>query len=475
MPEVALSSSAQAKQSLGQAISLRQRQGLKLLAMNLPELRQELLREMSVNPVIEDIEPTLEKTVMSECEAAGEEEARNRIEDYPDDYDPSDEFDRASAVDAETLERRQRFFDNQTAEETLERHLLVQAGLCDFDEVEKTVAELVIGNLDEKGYYAGTIADLCQVTGESEARVIGVMNRIAQFDPLGCGLLDAKSCLLAQLGQIRDPAARRRVKKLLERHFTELASGRDAELAASIGASAEEFAEALAAIRTLNPWPGREYNRLGKSVEYVNPEVHVYPSGQGYVATVDARSLPEVKISRKYLTMLEDPAVDRETKAYIRERIAHAHGIVEAVERRQETVQSIAQAIVDAQPGFFKDGLKGLRPLTMQEIADKVGVHHTTVSRTVNDKYASTPKGTVELRRFFVGGIAREDGGTVTRDAVHDRLREIVEGEDASAPLSDERIAAQLKSEGFAVARRTVAKYRGILGIPGAAERKAKR
>ena len=145
-----------------------------------------------------------------------------------------------------------------------------------------------------------------------------------------------------------------------------------------------------------------------------------------------------------------------------------------AVDNRQETIRSIAQAIVDAQPGFFRDGLKGLKPLTMEAVARKVGVHPATVSRTVRDKYASTPKGVVELRRFFTSGYSGENGESVSRDALQERIRELIAGEERSKPYSDDRISELLKNEGFTVARRTVAKYRAILGIPGASERKVR-
>ena len=207
----------------------------------------------------------------------------------------------------------------------------------------------------------------------------------------------------------------------------------------------------------------------------MNPEVHAVRCGDGWVARVDARSLPEIRISAKYVTMLEDPSVAADVKAYIRERIAAARNVVEAVARRRETIERIAQEIFDRQPGFFAGGLKALKPLTMQAVADAAGVHVATVSRTVNGKYASTPRGTVELRRFFVQGVATATGETVAREGVLDRLRAIVAAEDAAKPLSDGRLAARLAQEGFSVARRTVAKYRGLAGIPDVAARQKER
>ncbi|MBR2941126.1 MAG: RNA polymerase sigma-54 factor, partial [Kiritimatiellae bacterium] len=224
--------------------------------------------------------------------------------------------------------------------------------------------------------------------------------------------------------------------------------------------------------RTLEPRPGRAYRHDARGTEYVNPEVHAVRCEDGWAARVDARSLPEVRISSKYLALLEDPNVAKETKDYIRERIAAAKALVDAVARRRDTIADIAQEIFDRQPGFFEKGLKGLRPMTMQEIADKLGIHETTVSRTVNGKYAATPKGTVELRRFFVQGVRTDSGETVARDDVIDRLKAFVAAEDKAHPLSDEKLSELLKGEGFPVARRTVAKYRALAGIPGTSERR---
>ena len=172
--------------------------------------------------------------------------------------------------------------------------------------------------------------------------------------------------------------------------------------------------------------------------------------------------------------MIKDPSVAKETKEYLLERLAAAEQLNDAIEHREETVRVIAQEIFDRQSDFFEHGLKGLKPLTMVEVAEKVGVHPATVSRTVNDKYASTPKGVVELRRFFTQGVETDSGEMVAKDAVHEALKALVDSEDKLKPLSDEAIAKRLKLQGFPVARRTVAKYRGILGIPGTSERRMK-
>ena len=427
------------------------RQGLRLLAMSLPDLRRELLAEMARNPAIDDVEPTLEKTTLSqkESESAAAEPARDWPDDdnaldaarlagfrRPDDYVIGGRrYDGRTVPDAEAIERRQRLFDGLVGEETLVQHLMAQLATSDIDEADRPLAELLIGELDDDGRFAGDESEICLVAGESAEKVEDTLRKIRAFDPPGCGARTLGECLSAQLDRIPDRAVRARVAGLLDR-LEDVARGTAGD------------AEALRALRTLDPRPGRAYRETARGVEYVNPEVHVVRCADGWLARVDARSLPEIRISAKYVTLLADPQTDPETKAYIRERIAAAKAMVEAVAKRRDTIERIAQEIVDRQPGFFEKGLKGLRPLTMQEVADAVGVHGTTVSRTVNGKYMATPKGTVELRRFFVQGIVTDDGEAVARDGVLDRLKALVAAEDRAHPLSDERLSEQLKAAG---------------------------
>ena len=445
------------------------RQGVKMLAMNLPELRAELYREMSENPVIEDIEATIEGETVSQQERESEKHERELVGDYTEDDDiPASTY----TADADAVERRQKFFDSQTREESLEEHLLNQLESSDIAEEDLPLAEILIGELDDNGLFVGSIPDIVMVTGASEAKIRETLRRISELDPAGCGATTLRECLLAQLDKLDGSPYQEDVRELVDRHLEDVANGRIAAVERDLGISHERYADILEALRTLEPRPGRAYSRSGREIAYVNPEVHAVKVGGRWTARVDDRSLPDIRISPKYVKMLSDPSIDKETKDYIRGRIAAAESISEAVEKRQDTLSRIAQAIFDAQPGFFEEGIKGVKPLKMQEIAEKAGVHYTTVSRAVRDKYASTPHGTVELRKLFVHGVATEDGGQIAKDVVAERIRELVGKEDKAHPLSDEKLSQTLKGEGFSVARRTVAKYRGQLGIPGASERR---
>lgn len=464
--------SASQRQSQSQTMVLAPRllRGLDMLAMNLPALRAELTRELETNPVIEDFDRALENETVSQKERESAAEDRSYDEDYPDDDaapDPS------YTADADAMDRKQKFIESRTSEESLEEHLLSQIHTSELDAADLPLAEMLIGELNDDGFFVGSMPDLVMVTGESEAKIREVLTVITTLDPPGCGATTLEECLLAQIDKLGDSPYRDEVREILEKRLLkDIAEGRISSVEKSLGMSHERYADVLSALRTLDPRPARAFSRAGKGVAYVNPEVHAVKTPEGWLASVDARSIPEVRISSRYLKMLEDPAVDAETKEYIRSKIASVKEFVEALKKREETVTVIAQAIFDAQSDFFEKGLKGLKPLTMQEIADKVGVHTATVSRTVNDKYASTPRGTVELRRFFVAGSVTNDGTMVSKDAVFDALKAIVDGEDKAKPLSDDKISALLNEKGFKVARRTVAKYRDKLGIPGTADRK---
>ena len=460
--------SLQQGQRQSQQLAPAVRQSIRMLAMNLPDLRQEILREIALNPMIEDMDHVLESSMTDALSK------NDRRESEAASAMPEDESAPSVNPGEDAVERRQRFFDNQVDEETLQDHLEEQISLSDLPKRDYALAKTLIGNINGDGYFDGSLPDVVMVSGESESHVLEVLAVIGSFDPLGCGARTLKECLLAQMENLDDSPWEDEVRSLIENHLEDIAAGRVAKILEALSITRSEYANALRALRTLDPKPGRAYPSSGESNRIVKPEVRAVLDCGRWIAMVDARSLPDIRISPRYLKMLEDPSVSAETKEYLRERLASAHQLMDAVEHREETIRAIAQEIFDRQPGFFESGLKGLKPLTMTEVAEKAGVHPATVSRTVRDKYVSTPKGTVELRSFFTQGLETADGEVVAKDAVHDALKALVDGEDKTRPLSDEALADRLKEQGFPVARRTVAKYRGILGIPGTSERRVR-
>ena len=400
--------SLQQGQKLSQQLAPALRQSIRMLAMSLPELRQEIVREISLNPMIEDVEHTLEMPM---------EESVARQSEREESYDammPEDEAAPSVNPGEDAIERRQRFFDNQVAEETLQEHLEGQVAVSDIPKEDYALAEMLIGNINDDGYFAGSIPDVVMVSGEKEKRVLEVLAAIGRFDPLGCGARNLKECLLAQMEKLDDSPWEDEVRKLITNHLEDIAGGNEAKILKSLGVTHDEYLKALRELRTLDPKPGRAFRSSGDSNRIVKPEVHAVRVKGRWIAEVDDRSLPDIRISKNYDKMIDSPSVSQEVKEYLKERKAAAELIIDAIDHRESTIRAIAQVIFDRQPGFFEHGLKGLQPLTMQEVAEKVGVHPATVSRTVNDKYVSTPKGTVELRRFFTQGMAKTDGEVVT-------------------------------------------------------------
>lgn len=452
-----------------QALAPRMRLGLRLLSQDVAELREEIYRELARNPVVDDVEQTVSPYTTGDIERAGE-----RAESWNDSGWPDDDYDSVQSyfsADAETLEKREHFFASQTRPETLEEHLRGQLGLTELTETDRRIAEVLIGSLDEDGRFAGSIPDLVMATGADEARIRGILRVVMTLDPPGCGATTLQECLLAQLDGLGDSPYRDDVAELIREHLPEIATRDYGAIASATGMSEERIDDCIELIRTLEPHPGRAYAGASSSEAYVHPEIHAVRREGRWVAVVDERALPEIRISKRYLSMLEDPATTEEVREYIRTKVEAVQEIRDAVAHRSETIRSIAQEIFDAQQDFFAAGISALKPLTMNEIAERVGVHHSTVSRTVNGKYVSTPFGTLELRAFFIAGIASADGTSVATSRIEGRLRELIDAEDKSKPLSDDSLAKILAGEGFQVARRTVAKYRTRLSIPPASER----
>ena len=450
-----------------QTLALSQRQSVEMLAMSLPELRERLYAEMASNPCIEDVGRPIEtvESAREKNEASGGEE-RDAALDWPDDG----EFEeRAYTADADAAEKKRGFIESRAASESLEAHLLGQIAVAGLPQAERLAAEAVAGDLDQNGYFTGSAPDIAMAAGTDLETVERARRAVMSLDPPGCGARTAAECLLAQADSLAGREGAAEALEILKRGFLpDVARGDSGKVMKELGIGEDAYSAALSAITALEPHPGRAYRNDSMPETYIDPEVHAVKGKDGrYIAMVDGRSLPEIRISGEYLKMLSDPHVDAKTREYIREKKSAAEMLADAVERRQDTILAASQAIFDSQPLFFEKGLPGLRPLTMKEIAEKTGVHHSTVSRTVRGKYASTPFGTVELRRFFAG----DEVSPLGRGGAEDRIARLVASEDKKHPLSDENISAICNPEGFATARRTVAKYRAALGIPGARER----
>jgi RNA polymerase sigma-54 factor len=365
---------------------------------------------------------------------------------------------RASAEDEE---KRQFMFDSLVAGTSLQEILLEQVRESALQEDQWPIAEMLIGNIDDYGYLKATVEELAASTGLLLDQVAGVLKVIQTFEPPGVGARDLRECLLIQM-------ERRGLENTLEYRIVNefmdaLGKRRIPEIARGTGASVDEVQEALARIARLEPRPGRAY--LPDNDQYVIPEVFVRKSGDDYLVTTDNEHIPHLRISNTYKDLMAQGSNSAEVRNYIREKIRAGKFLIKSLHQRQQTILNIAREIVHRQREFLAKGVAFLKPLTMVQVAQVVGVHETTVSRAVSGKYMSTPQGIFEMKYFFTAGIQTASGDGMSNTSVKDMINDIFKAEDTGKPLSDQEVVRMLKDKGIVIARRTVAKYRTELNI----------
>ena len=356
----------------------------------------------------------------------------------------------------------QEFLDGQLAELSLK-------------ERDLAIANYLIWNIDDNGYVRYEINEEFAKGLEIEPSITveemeDVLELIQSFEPQGVGARDLRECLLIQLEQTNVAHRYDLEIAVVREHLDDVVNNRLPKIAKALGEPVELIDEAISFIRSLNPKPGRLF--ANDQVHYVIPDVVVDQIDERWEVRVEDSYIPRIHISKHYQEMLKAGADDPKVRAYVKKKIDSAKWLMESIEQRKSTLSRIAQHIVDFQTPFLEKGVDALRPLKMQFIADQVGVHVSTVSRAIADKYIQTPRGIFALKFFFTGGTTRADGEEKSIVAVKQKVRDIVKKEDKNHPLSDEEIAAALKSEGLDIARRTVTKYRKQLGIPSSRQRR---
>jgi len=451
------------------------RQSLEMLQLPMLELRAVIQKEMEQNPAIEDVRDPSEVSIEAEQpqpekEGAAEEpldfdaefEAITRLDDAWRDYFLQGMENAPAAEDAE--ERRQYMLDSIRQPVSLQDHLLDQLPLADLDDEQTRNAEMIIGHVDEDGYFRTDLQTLAFQSGATVEQLEAVLRTVQEFHPPGIGARSLRECMLLQIRTLPPSPDRDLAQQVVEDHLDALAANHRREILKALHTDAERLDRAVGMIRALDPRPGRAFSP--ETIEYVEPEVIVRKVDGRYVVQVDDDNLPHIRISSHYRRLLEAPAVTAEVKSYIRERIRAGVFLIKSIHQRQRTIFRIASEIVAAQQEFLEKGVAHLRPMTMAAVAAKVGVHETTVSRTVANKYMRTPNGLFELKYFFTPGLKTDAGPAVSNRTVQDMIAHRVGAEDPANPLSDQAIQEALQKEGIQVARRTVAKYRLMLKIP---------
>ena len=451
----ALQQSAQMAQT--QVLSPQMRQSLEILQATALELQQMVRQELETNPVLEE-EPPEDEAADSEETADEDTEEHNEVERLEDDWS---DFSAQGAVDPETEARRMRFLEGVAREETLAAHLENQFGRVALDPVQRRIASLLIGNLDENGYLAASPEEVADEAGAETAEAIEILHMLQTMDPPGVGARDLSECLslqLARLGPGHDVA-----KDIVKNHLDLLGRKKFAEIASALGISQEQVREAGALIAQLNPKPGRAF--AGEAAQALSPDVIIEKVGDDYAVSLVRDNIPHLRISRSYRDLLGESGGTPEVRGYLRDKIRGGKFIIKSIQQRQQTILAIAREIAARQRPFLEEGVSALVPMTMAQVAEVVGVHETTVSRAIAGKTVATPQGVFEMKFFFTTGYKTADGAEVSNTSVKDAIAALIRAEDTRKPLSDQQIMDKLKADGLPVARRTVAKYREALGF----------
>ncbi len=355
--------------------------------------------------------------------------------------------------------------------QSLQEHLLEQLSYYDLDPQVRELAQRIISSLDHRGWLSIPLEDLIPVDlGPKGLELAEQALRVVQsLDPPGVGARGLQECLLLQLTP--DLPHYELLRTIIAEHFDDVLHNRLPQIARKTGYSLEQIQQAVQQLKKLNFHPGAEFEHAPALP--VTPELYVEEDANGrYRVRLADERLPRLYIRPMYRQMLRNGTADEQLKQYIRSKINSAEWLIQAIEKRRDTLLKVAQAIVDHQQDFFKKGPEFIHPLKMQQIADRVGVDVTTVSRAVSGKWIQTPVGLFPLKRFFVGGLSTQGGEEVAPDAVRIKLKEIIDQEDKANPLSDDELVRELAKHGFKVARRTVTKYRKALNIPSSRQRR---
>ena len=367
----------------------------------------------------------------------------------------------AQPYTSEDAERRQHFFDSLVSETSLQEHLMQQAEMTDLSPPALAAMKHLVGSLDDRGFLTQTPADVAIQTGLPPDAVEEALKVLKTFEPPGIGAKDLAECLLLQLavrGQGSSLAAR-----MIRDHFELLTRRRIPELARKLDADADDVQSAIEEIGQLDPAPGRRFAEDNNRV--VIADVTVEQDGDEWKIHLNSDYIPRLRISSTYRDLIAKGTLSKPERDYLRERMRAGKFLIDSIEQRQRTIERITREIVNAQKEFFEHGVAHLKPLTMTQVADVVGVHETTVSRAIANKYLKTPHGVFAFKYFFTPGYQADSGAAVSNTSVKEMIADLVAIEDRAAPLSDQEIVAKLQAKGITIARRTVAKYREELGV----------
>jgi RNA polymerase sigma-54 factor len=470
-----LNQSFQQRQTQQLMLAPQMRQSLKILQVAALDLRQTIQEELQANPTLEEMpmdDVSLEKSATSGDEGSGHDDDPREEMDFSKDLkmlerigqDWRDHMSDTGGVrqtTSEEDERRQHFYDSLTTETSLQQHLMTQAELAECSAPVLEALRYLVGSLDDRGYLTATLADLALLSSLSLETVQAAAKLLKSFDPPGIGAESLGDCLLIQLnhqGRGKSVAAR-----IVRDHFDLLVRRRIPDLSRKMGLSPEIIQESIEIIGSLDPAPGRRFADDANRV--VVADVAVEKDNGEWQIILNQDYIPRLRLSSTYKDLIAKGKLSKQEGDYLREKLRSGKFIINAIEQRQRTIERITREIIKHQGEFFEEGVSKLKPLTMTQIADIIGVHETTVSRALANKYIKTPHGVFEMKFFFTSGYQSDAGASVANTSVKEMIADLIAAEDPGQPRSDQEIVGLLQEKGLKIARRTVAKYREELGL----------
>lgn len=466
-------------------------QSMEILQLSIAALEERIDQELEKNPLLElaETQPDAPEPPTDDAQTAQATETEGEFV-VQDDNSNRDDFARLDNVEgdrshfdyADFTPRRSSFDDEDpklqalsntaSREVCLNEHLAGQWDLTESNDLTRQCGTIIIDNLDPDGYLRTDFDELAKqidqpVPPQAWEEALALVQRL---DPPGIAARTVQECLLLQLGIYDESRSLERL--IITDHFEHLQKQQYTKIIHATGHSLDEIKSAVEFIRThLILHPGLTVG--APNAPHIVPDVIIdYDEREGYTVTIADQSLPNLHVSGHYRRMLHSPAMDRQTKQFIRTNIQSAHWLIDAIEQRRSTLRRVTERIVEAQHGFLEQGPKALKPLPMAQVADELGIHVATVSRAVAGKYAQTPRGTLPLRMFFSGGTKTAAGESLSWDAVRAKIQDIIDHEDKTHPLPDDQIVELLRKDGIELARRTVTKYRKVMGVPSSIRRK---
>lgn len=464
-------------------------QAIKLLQLSRMELEQFVTSQLAENPVLEELvgeSAEEEGNSAREREHSAEEANNERMGSVAEIVDPVGENDQAN-VDWEQMTRAQESLhslrsltqraddeDNINYENivtkplTLQEHLMGQIGEQEFSDEELRIAQLLIGNVDEKGYLGISVEELAEQESLETEDIEDILDTVQRLDPPGVLARDLKECLLLQVRQHR--LKNGIVERIIEKHMKELETRNFSVIAKSLGISIDQVIENVQIIGDLEPVPGRPFG--GEKTQIAIPDVYVFKLADEWVITLNDEGLPRLQVSELYKEMIDHQPKDSEEKNYLQDKIKSALWLIKSIQQRQKTIYKVTESILERQKDFFEKGVEYLKPMILKDIAEDIEMHESTISRVTSNKYLHSPRGIFELKYFFNSSVARSDGQNVASESVKNMISAIIKGEDTKKPYSDQKIVEMLEEKGIQLARRTVAKYREQLGVLPSSKRK---